>query len=157
MFSCAVFILTSFHCSKRRHCKVGRYRDDFRSKLCIIVYIIDIAMLDDIELTSYLYRVPLILHTSVTSSALQCWMILNWQYSGKTLDSVFYIVQNSDIAKMDDMQLTSCLHRVPLILFYWFYRRHRYIEKNWVLIISIADLNVYIDLVSVDVKEMLTV
>ena len=65
VFPCLVFILSSFHCPKRRHCKVlivyrhrnvGWHRVDFVSISCTsyptyISYIVSFAMLDDIELT----------------------------------------------------------------------------------------------------------
>jgi hypothetical protein len=75
----------------------------------LVVYIVDIAILYDIESTSYLHCKPFLLFTSFTSSTLRCCTISNQH-------------------RVHIVNLSSCLHRS--------HRRHRDVVQHRINVVS---------------------
>jgi hypothetical protein len=141
-----VNLSSCLHRSHRRHCYFVRYRINIVSTLWtfLLVYIVDIAMLNNIESTSCLHCKPFFLFTSFTSSTSRCCTILNQhrvyivnlisclhrrhrdveRYRINIVSTLYtfllvYIVHIVDIAMLYDIESTSCLHCKPFLGPHW--------------------------------------
>jgi hypothetical protein len=123
-----VNLSSCLHRSHRRHRVVVQYRINLVSTLWtfLLVYIVDIAMLHDIESTSCLHCEPFFLFRS---STLRCCTISNQH-------------------RIDTVNLSSCLHRS--------HRRHRDVVRYrnnivstlWSCVVYIVDIAMWYDIKS---------